>query len=150
MKEAELNFRHLLAAKMKGRWLMSWHEDREISPGIPDLHYVMMDDFNDYRVGWLELKAVDEELSSKVKIKIEPSQHQYITRWGNHTPIYFLIQVGKFVHLVDSQWHKEIPGMVETSALCGISMCWFRQDDIGTKLPTLLKSITRIQKHGTL
>lgn len=149
MNSPELKFRRLLGEKMKGLWLMSWHEDREISPGIPDLHYVMNDDSTLFRVGWLELKAVDSELSNKTKIKIEPSQHQYITRWQSHMPIDFFIRIVDHVYLVDSQWHKVIPTFTDTKQMRGVSIDWFHIDHISTGLPALLKKITRVN-HGGL
>ena len=61
----ESKLRRSVDSRMAGSWLFTWHEDREISPGVPDLHYVMKptgeigDIGTEYRVGWLELKAID-------------------------------------------------------------------------------------------
>jgi hypothetical protein len=128
---------------MTGQWMMTWHEDRGISPGVPDLHYVMLGD-DKYRVGWLELKSIDREITATSRIKIEPSQHQYMRRWLPHMPIHFLVRANKIVYLVDGKYAAALSLLDSPNSICAISVGHFHQDQIVTHLPPLLKVITRI------
>ena len=119
---------------------MTWHEDRGISPGVPDLHYVID---HDCVVGWLELKSIDTLISGSRRIKVEPSQHQYIRKWGELMPIHFLIRAKTEVFLVESKWHAAIPECDSNNSLLSLSVASFPQGNIGDVLPQLLKIITR-------
>lgn len=143
MNAAELKFRRFLGPAMAGEWMMTWHEDREISPGVPDLHYVPKHE-DLHRVGWLELKATDGALTKSNRIKVEPSQHQYIRKWRAYMPIHFLIRVKEEVFLIDGIHHGAIPEATEISTFMSLSLRWFHQDDTKLVLPDLLKTITRI------
>lgn len=122
---------------------MSWHEDREISPGIPDLHYVMKHE-DPHRVGWLELKAVDTAITKSNRIKVEPSQHQYIRKWRAYMPVHFLIQVVDEVFLVDGTNHIAVPEAANRNMLASISLTWFPKCETAAALPGILRTITRI------
>lgn len=88
---------------MAGQWNMTWHEDREISPGVPDLSYVMRG--GDYEMGWLELKAGKD-------FEVESSQHRWIQRHLGLIPIHFLVALGDYWVLVDGTRHLSLePGM---------------------------------------
>jgi len=128
---------------MAPHWMLCWHEDREISPGVPDLHYIPKSD-EDHRVGWLELKALDVPLSKNHRIKVEPSQHQFIRKWRPYMPIHFLIRIKGDIFLIDGSYHAEIPMAAEISTLMSLSVKWFHQDDTVEVLPGILKTITRI------
>lgn len=117
MKPAELKFRHWLGPLMAPYWNMTWHEDKEISPGVPDLHYVMKDQIGvgmhrnvvyPYRVGWLELKALEVSLNPTKRIEVQPSQHDYVRRFGSVMPIHFLVRIENNIILVDSKYHQEL------------------------------------------
>jgi hypothetical protein len=145
MKKAELNFRHYIEPRMKGLWLMTWHEDREISPGVPDLHYGFRpDDLGEYQIGWLELKATDENICKSNRISVEASQHQYYRRWLPLMKIHFLIRVKTRCYLIPGKWHEQIPKIDNENVLCSMDCIWFDQKDIAAVLPDALKDITRI------
>lgn len=147
MNKPELKFRHYIGPRMEGKWAMTWHEDREISPGVPDLHY-MMGTMEEYRVGWLELKALDTNITRSSRIKVEPSQHQYFRRWRQLMPIHFLIRIRETVCVVESGYHATLPAIDDNNGLFLISIKdgIFHQSEIGEKLPLLLKRFTRIQR----
>lgn len=137
----ELAFRRDLKQIMDGKWLLTWHEDKGISPGVPDLHYIFPpDDDGEYELGWLELKA---SRLSPFKIKVEPSQHQYIRRWLPHIHIHFLIRVQNYVYLVDAKEHDYLPGCRRASDMMALSSYGIRIDDLADQLPVALKNITR-------
>jgi len=141
--KSELRFRHILNQAMKDQWKFIWHEDRIISPGVPDLHFCFEPDGHKYDLGWLELKSVDSELSKTTRIRVEPSQHQFIRRWRQLTPIYFLIHVKGMVYLVSSEHHSVLPGLDSTGYLAPISVARMRSDEMQYKLATALKDIVR-------
>lgn len=127
--------------------MMAWHEDRHISPGVPDLHYVMVngeDSRIEYRVAWLELKAIDTELFPTCRIKVEPSQHQFIRRWLPHMPIHFLIRVKKTLYLVDGIHHAAIPEIHNADDMRLICTVTCHQADVVKVLAPILKTLTRI------
>lgn len=88
---------------MLGLWIRTWHEDKEITPGVPDLSYVII---GGYETGWLELKAVEE--SDKFQFEIEPSQHQWIEAHCEWVPVHFLAAVGNDWFVVPGRYHKEL------------------------------------------
>lgn len=141
MNAAELKFRHFLGPAMVGNWMMTWHEDRHISPGVPDLHYVVDEDC---RVGWLELKATDSELTKSNRIKVEPSQHQYMRRWLPYMPIHFLIRVKRTVYLVSGDHHATVPEIHNAHDMRLICATTCDQADIAKVLTPALKTLTRI------
>ena len=141
MKPAELRFRHWLGPKMADQWMMTWHEDRHISPGVPDLHYVMG---IGHRVGWLELKALDAGMINGYKIRVEPSQHQYIRRWLPFMSIHFLVRIKRHIYLIDGVEHVNLSAAVDENSLAAMSVCQFHQDDILKYLPDHLRKITGI------
>jgi len=130
---------------MKNHWDMTWHEDRGVSPGVPDLHYGFKkdDQGHRYRIGWLELKASAVKLSKSNRITVEASQHQYIRRWIDIMPIWFLIRVEKWIYLVPGRCHEEIP-YIEDAKMFNCMGQYFEQNRIAEVLPDLLKEITRI------
>lgn len=132
---------------MRDHWMMTWHEDREISPGVPDLHYVMcpeQGDMGKFRVGWLELKAIDKDISPKNRIGVESSQHQYIRRWVDHMPIHFMVRIIDRVFVVPGKFHKELQGASCYSDISVISDHQFHQSLITEELPPFLREVTRI------
>ena len=111
---------------------MTWHEDREITPGVPDLSYVMLPNESiwQYETGWLELKAVETKPGrlrstarprredyerTEVQFKIEPSQVSWIGRHHQLCPVDFLCAV-------DDLWFLVSGRMVEWLASGPISL----------------------------
>lgn len=140
---AESVFRREVAQVMEEHCLCTWHEDRIISPGVPDLHYVCKGLPGEYRVGWLELKAISKFIGAK-RVHVEPSQHQYARKWGPHMPIHFLVKVGKKVYLIPSNMSREISLAVDDSYLVSAADHVFDMDSDFHTLPDKLKTITRV------
>lgn len=141
----ETKFRRSVDTRMVNKWVFTWHEDREISPGVPDLHYVMRSDHGFvYRVGWLELKAVDLNLTPSKRIHVEPSQHQYCRKWTPHMPIHFLVRVQERVFLIPGQLSPHISAANCRADLAVLAIAQFDEEDMEFELPNLLRDITRI------
>jgi len=140
----EQAFRTFLKNNMGDVWMSTWHEDREISPGVPDLHYVMFEEGCEFRVGWLELKAVNKKISKTNTIKVEPSQHQYIRRWHNHMPIHFLVRIISNIYLIPGKYHKELALATCESDVAVLADVYFHPDNLSVELPIHLKYLTRI------
>lgn len=143
--EEDAFWQYIKRSGMLEQVMMCRHEDREISPGVPDLHYVPVGDPGEsFRVGWLELKAKKLSLTSSNRIGVEPSQHQFMRRWLPHMPIHFLIRVKGKVYLIHGQYHPFVAGAESDDELEHLSVASFDHRDIATALPPLLKAITRI------
>lgn len=142
----ETAFRHLIAScDLRLHWLMSWHEDREITPGMPDLHYVMKGEPDErFRVGWLELKAINTRLSKTNRIGVKPSQHQYNRAWARHMPIHFLVRVQDRVYLIPGAFSKELATAFCEADLGALCITNFHKSDLVEKLPQFLRDITKI------
>lgn len=144
-KLPETKLRQYIEPRMRDQWMMTWHEDREITPGVPDLHYVMKGAPGEkYRVGWLELKAIDTKMSKSNRIGVEPSQHQYIRRWDEHMPIHFLIRIQDRIYVVPGKYSPGISAAATLNDIIGLSDINFDQSQISEVLPPFLKEITKI------
>ena len=131
---------------MRDQWMMTWHEDRQVSPGVPDLHYVPFAEGGirgDFRVGWLELKAIDKDISPRNKIGVEASQHQYIRRWGIYMPIHFLVCIIDRVFVIPGRYHSEIPNATCYADISALSDLQFQRQLIAEQLPPYLREMTR-------
>jgi hypothetical protein len=142
----EMKFRRSITDSALGEhWMMTWHEDREISPGVPDLHYVMKGAPGEqFRVGWLELKALDVNVTNTQRVKIEPSQHQYLRRWTPHMPIHFMVRVKDRVFVIPALWARELVQatcLADMAALCSIQ---FDLVDMAKALPPFLREVTKV------
>lgn len=140
--KSEQKFWHLIQKEMAGQWNVTRHEDKGVSPGVPDLHYSVG---ADCQIGWLELKSKDLEISKSCRIQVEPSQHQYIRKWHPLMPIHFLIRAKGIVYLVDGKYAAAIAALESPNTICAISIAHFPQDRIKTDLLPLLRTITRTQ-----
>lgn len=144
-KLPETKLRDYIKPRMDEDWMMTWHEDREISPGVPDLHYVMKGSPEEkYRVGWLELKATDSRLTRSQRIGVEPSQHQYLRRWLPYMPIHFLVCVQTHIYVVPGEYSKELATASSDMEMKLLSVLDFPRADIQQYLPRFLREITRI------
>lgn len=141
----ETKLRDYIKFPMKEHWMMTWHEDREISPGVPDLHYVMKGEPGEkFCVGWLELKAIDTRITKSQRIGVEPSQHQYLRRWVPHMPIHFMVRIQDHIYIVPGAWSRELSQAVCDTDMKLLSVCDFQQQQLAEVLPPFLKEITRI------
>jgi hypothetical protein len=106
---------------------MTWHEDREISPGVPDLSYVLLGD--DCETGWLELKATLSPGKS-VTFKIEPSQHRWIRMHLGRIPIHFLVAWGDQWYFIDAKHHERLALSITKAELAAIAIRSFREKSV--------------------
>lgn len=138
-----MEFRHLIANSMADHWRVTWHEDGGISPGVPDLHYVMLPlpGQKSHHVGWLELKAMSPT-SGGLGFHVEPSQHVYIQKWCIYMPIHFCIYGGGTVYLVLGECHSYLSACKTIDDIRKISIAIFDKSDIGKVLPYHLRKAT--------
>lgn len=101
---------------------MTWHEDREVNPGVPDLSYVVKP--GNFETGWLELKRVlpspatcdarpqtsrhTPRPDEKIKFELEASQHQWISQHHHRVPVHFLLGYGAEYYLLDGRFHRDL------------------------------------------
>jgi len=140
----ELRLRRQLAAAMVGSWVMTWHEDREVNPGVPDVSYVMVGGV--YETGWLELKAQLDD-SGPWKFKLEASQHKWI---GNHlgkVPVHFLMATGDTFWLVPGERHKIFAKSVSKKDMLDISICSFTKAEMRAVLNGHLRALTHRRRY---
>lgn len=124
---------------------MTWHEDREVNPGVPDVSYVMVGGV--YETGWLELKAQLGD-SGPWKFKLEASQHDWI---GNHVgkvPVHFLMATGSTIWLVPGEHHKIFAKSVSISDMRTYSDCYFPESEMRVKLNGRLRELSHRRRYG--
>jgi hypothetical protein len=128
----ELKLRRDLKSRMGGHWLLTWHEDKEISPGVPDASYVMLSSSTipatkpGFETGWLELKACEEPKGdASLNFQIEPSQHQWIGAHSGRVPIHFLVAVGEMWFFIHARHHQALAGKPKLSKLIEIADSMF-------------------------
>lgn len=140
--KAELALRRDLKTWMAGSWLLTWHEDKEINPGVPDLSYVMLD--GSYETGWIELKAeYIKSLGDRFEVGIEPSQHQWIERHYPRIPVSILIGVNDLRYLIPGRHHAMFKEKVDTNLLDRLAIVQFHRSDTSAMLPGVLKTLTK-------
>lgn len=105
------------------------------------MHYVMR---AHHRVGWLELKATERVFSKSSYVSVEPSQHQYIRKWGHLMPIHFLVDAGGEIFVIPSAMHVELAGCRSNIDLKSIASMWFGRAETSAQLPLFLSNVTRI------
>jgi hypothetical protein len=123
----ETLLRRDLSTRMRSKWTLTWHEDREVSPGVLDVSYVMKEP--GHETGWLELKAPIPS-NPGVLIKVEPSQHEWIDVHYGRVPLHFLVAVGSRWFFVDAKWHRRFATRITHDALDLISIASFEGKDI--------------------
>lgn len=106
MEHPETILRRTVKQKMLGTWEMTWHEDRQVSPGTPDISYVMIPGHN-CETGWLELKAIAGVSQAPWRFKLEPSQPEWMERHARRIPVHFLVSVAQTCWLIEG-WHWSI------------------------------------------
>jgi hypothetical protein len=147
MDREETILRSDLATCMRGYWVMTWHEDREINPGVPDVSYT----FNGgkHETGWLELKAIPKPPNGKYKFTLEPSQHRWMTAHVGNIPIHLLLACGDDLWLVDAAYHQRFIKTIEADELDSLNLIrgCSRSDIRGVLLPVLRKETNRSRKQ---
>lgn len=108
---------------MKRHWLLTWHEDKEITPGVPDASYVMLQP--GHETGWLELKAGLPNSKGTVTFQVEPSQHQWIQFHLGRIPIHFLVAVDEQWFFIDGRHHSRLSQKATVADLEQIAIASF-------------------------
>lgn len=103
--KAELKWRRELAQEMKGLWRLTWHEDAHVTPGVPDISYVIS--AGSHETGWLELKATDET-EKRIEFVVESSQHDWIARHCWLVPVHFLVAGPEYWWLIHGRHHERL------------------------------------------
>lgn len=144
MKKADLEmlFRAKLSKAMRNKWRLTWHEDREIGPGVPDLSYVMVAP-GQHQTGWLELKAIKDPGENPFKFKIEPSQHEWFNDHAGLIPAHFLVEVGSRSYLVGGAMHEMLDEPMCITQLEKWSMVSFNEYEL-SGLGLVLHELTKI------
>lgn len=124
---------------------MTWHEDREINPGVPDVSYVMIGGV--YETGWLELKAQLGD-SGPWRFKLEASQHDWISNHVGKVPVHFLMATGKTIWLIPGEQHKIFSDSVTESEMRACSVARFPVTDMRIELNRHLRELTHRRRHG--
>lgn len=141
----ETRLRRDVDALMHRFWAMAWHEDRTVSPGMPDLHFVMQGEEGEkFQCGWLELKAIDKPISPTNRIGVKPSQHQFNRGWAHIMPIYFLVAVQDRCFVIPGKWSRELAHADCIVDLLGMSVLDFSKSKMQDVLPPFLREVTRI------
>jgi len=148
LTKPESMLRNHLKQRMRGLWLMTWHEDKEISPGVPDLSYVMLQPSKNgklaglgatptgmatgHETGWLELKAVfaPPPKTTEVHLKLESSQHQWIGFHLGKIPIHFLVAIGETWYFIDAIHHQTLARKISISTLESLAIASFPGDRV--------------------
>jgi hypothetical protein len=133
----ETVLRRVVKNGMSGAWEMTWHEDRQVSPGTPDISYVM---FDNCETGWLELKALDGLERQPWTFKLEPSQPSWIERHAGRIPINLLVAVGTHCWLLDGRSWVILQRPIREEQLTHASLVQFEFPDMRRVLtPELIR-----------
>lgn len=137
----ETRLRHELGAQMHKLWLITWHEDREINPGVPDISYVPRT--GSYETGWLELKAIWAPVNGQLKFKIRASQHDWIEAHCRRIPVHFLLAVDDTCYVVSGHFHGRIAEKITIQFLETIAIASFPITDMAPSLVALADRFTK-------
>ena len=160
----ESSLRKWLQKHMVGILEMTWHEDREINPGVPDLSYVVKP--GNFETGWLELKAVLPspavcrarrevspigfmltDSSEKIKFEIEPSQHEWMSNHAARVPCHFLLGYGEWYFLLDAKYHRLLVVSQTIHYLRHLSVMFCHESELRVKLAHELAELTDRYRH---
>lgn len=143
----EGKLRQCVKEQMSPHWLITWHEDREINPGVPDLSFVPRT--GSHETGWIELKRVLVAPGEQVKFKIEPSQHQWVEAHCPLIPVHFIVAVNDVCYFVPGSSHRELSQNLHLEALGNMALSTFPMRDMAPALTRLGNMITKRQ-HGEI
>lgn len=137
----ELALRRDLNKAMSGYWVLDWHEDREINPGVPDISFVMRG--GKCETGWIELKAIRRPVSQLYSFKLEPSQPPWFREHHDVVPTFFYLRVeGVADFLVPGKYYNEVALPITDAHLREISVCVIDPKSITPDLPRELRKAT--------
>lgn len=146
--DRELEMRHRLKRMFDPSfWELTWHEDRQVSPGVPDASYVLKPHSHMvYQTGWLELKseaAFDKK--GTVKFKLQPAQHDWIERHQRLIPVDILVEVGEIWYFVAPGVHLLLGAGIAEDTLKNASVTFGHRDTMKHPLSAALAIRTRIK-----
>ena len=147
-RKPESKLRDFIKVEMSGRWIMTWHEDREVNPGVPDISYVMSG--GDYETGWLELKSVENVKKETAHFEVQPSQHFWISNHHSRIPVHFLCSVDMLdFYLVPGSQHIRLAAPIHLKELESISIVKMHADEVGKTLASFLRQSTLRGRHAS-
>lgn len=139
--KSEFEFRHRVRDAMKGLWRLTWHEDRHINPGVPDISFVMLG--GDCETGWLELKALSKlPPSGELQFKVEPSQIEWAKNHRALVPVLFLVCLEYEWFLFTGAW-AEFLGDISYQRMYDGCAAHGILDDLRSTLPPILIELTK-------
>lgn len=139
-EKPETILRRAVKFGMSGTWELTWHEDRQVSPGTPDISYVMLVGYCE--TGWLELKALAAEAKEPYNFKLEPSQPEWMERHATRIPVHFLVAVGTSCWLISGVDWKLLQKPIYRNTLNDIAYIRFEIPDMRSKLAPTLQQLT--------
>lgn len=110
MSKLELQFRKEVTRVMNGLWLPTIHQENQYNPGVPDLSFVMN---GDCETGWLELKQDESGKTTEYHFHVEPGQHRWMEAHASKVPVYFLLDCGRVVFLLNGIHHRVLSSPVD-------------------------------------
>jgi hypothetical protein len=140
MNKRELDFRRDLLDQMAGLWYPTIHVENHLSPGVPDLSFVLI--AKGFETGWVELKSVIKPAD----VFVEASQHRWFERHCQYVPTCFLIDVNGTVFVVPGARHSQLMS-VTNDKLIDNSTHRFLRDGLAHKLRPILMSMTRVSNR---
>jgi hypothetical protein len=117
---------------MCGLWLRTWHEDREISPGVPDLSYLMP---GNCETGWLELKTGN--------YVVKPAQIDWIKKHSNRCPVHILLEWKDFWHIIPGAYIQLVAQHCDPVE---VAIYNFAREQAREVLPEILTELTSRQR----
>jgi hypothetical protein len=132
----EQKFIDQISEEMFGTWKRTRHEDGQVTPGVPDLSYVMVG--GPFETGWMECKYGE-------KAALEPSQHNWIEFHHTRIPVHILWGIGNTLYLFEGHDHGIIRPNVHFDKIA-ILICPI--NEARQKLTTALKQLTHRGRNG--
>lgn len=130
MSALELEFRKEVTRVMNGLWLVTIHDESKLNPGVPDLSFVMN---GDCETGWLELKQDESGRTTEYHFHVEPGQHRWMESRASRIPVYFLLDCGRVVYLLNGVHHRVLSSAV--------SVLFLQQNAIGFQREALRQNL---------
>jgi hypothetical protein len=141
MNKRELEFRRHLLDRMSGLWYPTIHVENHLSPGVPDLSFVLIAE--GFETGWIELKSVVKSAD----VFVEASQHRWFERHCKFIPTCFLIEVSSTVYVVSGNRHTHLVSLTDNK-LVDHAICRFSRDDLAHKLRPVLVAMTKVSNRA--
>jgi hypothetical protein len=139
MNKRELEFRRDLLDQMSGLWYPTIHVENHLSPGVPDLSFVL--NAKGFETGWVELKAVLKPSD----VFVEASQFRWFQKHHAFIPTCFLIEVNKMVFVVPGARYDQLLSVTKDK-LESNSIGWFSREGLAYKLRPILATMTRVNR----